>query len=321
MKLSKAKQFSKSRELGILLNSTLIQRRILYSCMSVLNPIVPHLAGMNYQEVKDWVLDNGKDARKLLTYDIDIKEFAKKWRIGGKSMLDTLNVAIGYDPKVGSSPDIMKMCFKNLYQNGDLEFINVISGVTIKKDLGIFTIELTPNILPYLINLTSYISIPLDATLGFKSNYSFTMIEYLLKRYSQTSKYPIIQLKLDTLHMVLGTSHIKTYVSTSSWGNFKRKVLDKIEQDFSTVEGGGYNLKFEPMYAKAVGRGRPRVESVQIHFNDAGFKKFLATKAAQKQGLDSTKNASSETQQALKHYEIEQKKQRDIKISQEELGF
>ena len=317
MRLKQAKQVSKSRELGILLNSTLMQRRIVYSCLGVLNPIVPHLKDFSYTEVQEWIKDNGREAHSLLIYNIDIKEFASVWGIGGRSIYEKLTNSIGYDPKIGSSPEIMKMCFKYIGNNGDLEFINVVSKVIINKDSSSIQIKLTSDILPYLINLTSYISIPLEATVGFKCNYSFTMLEYLLARYSQRSTYPIIQLKLNTLQIALGTTHVKSY---ESWGMFKRSVLDKIERDFSKINGGGYDIKFEPIYEKAK-MGRPKVESVQIHFNDVGFKKFLATKAAQKQGLDSAKNASSEAQQALKHYELEQQKQRDIKTSQEEFGF
>ena len=315
--LSKANQINKSRELGNLMNSSLTHRRILYSCMAVLNPIIPHLAGMNTPEIKKWIIDNGKEAHNLRTFDIDINDFSKTWEIGGNSLVEKVNLSVGYDPKTGSSPEIMKLCFR-LKNCDDIEFVNVISSVKIKNGSGVISIVLTDTFLPYLINLTSYLAIPLAATVRFKSNYSFTMLEYLLNRYSQTSKYPIIQLKLDTLHMVLGTSHIKTY---TTWTNLRVKILNKIVKDFSNIDGGGYDLEFKPIFTKGNTSGRPKVENVQIHFNNAGFKKFLATKAAQKQGLDSTKNASSETQQALKHYEIEQKKQRDIKISQEELGF
>ena len=317
MNLSKAKQVNKSRELGNLMNSSLTHRRILYSCMAVLNPIIPHLQGMNTLEIKRWLLDNGTEAYNLRKYDIDINEFSKTWGIGGNSVVEKINMSVGYDPKTGSSPEIMKLCFRLKNNHDDIEFVNVISSVRINNDRGVVSIVLTDSFLPYLINLTSYLAIPLAATVRFKSNYSFTMLEYLLNRYSQTIKYPVIQLKLDTLHMVLGTSHVKSY---EKWAIFKRTVLTAIEKDFSNIEGGGYNLKFEPIYERQK-RGRPKVESVQIHFNDAGFKKFLATKAAQKQGLDSAKNASSEAQQALKHYELEQQKQRDIKTSQEEFGF
>ena len=318
MPFYKAKQFTKSRELGLLLNSTLMQRRILYSCMGILNPIVPHLFGMDYLEIKEWLINNPKEAYKLRTYLIGINDFNDTWEIGGNSILDKINKAIGYDYKIGGSPEIMRMCFRLASNKKNMKFINVISSIEVRQDLGVIEIELTDSILPYLINLTSYISVPLRATLGFKSNYSFTMLEHLLIRYVGNGKYPIHNISLDELHTILGTSSKKSY---QEYGSLKKIVLDAIARDFSNVSGGGYDLNFEPIYRKSIGRGRPKVESVHIHFNDAGFKKFLATKKAQRQGLDSTKNASSEAQQALKYYEIEQQKQRDIKISQEEFGF
>ena len=317
MKLIAAKQINKSRELGILLNSSLLQRRIIYSCLAIMNPIIPHLKGLTNDEVREWLDQNPKEARLIRTYVIDLNDFAAIWNIGGNSLTDKIESAIGYNSKTGSQPEIMKLCFKHTSDESKLKFVNVISSVELDRCTGTFSIELTDTILPYLINLTSYSTIPFKATVGFKSQYSFTMLEYLLRRYVGQSTYPIIDLSIDSLHQILDISHLKTY---QSWTQLKRKILDRIEADFSTINGGGYDLSFEPVKERK-GRGQPKVIRVLIKFNDVGFKSFINSKENQNLGLSSTKNILTEAQQALKHYELEQQKQRDIKTSQEEFGF
>lgn len=282
MKVSKARQINKSRELGVLLGSTLMQRRILYSCLSIMNPVVPHLEGMTHQEIREWMFENGKEAWELRTYHIDIEDFAQVWGLTHqKDVVGKLNDAIGYDPTNGTAK-IMGMCFKHKEKNEkSMEFINVMSKVKVDRDNGVLTVRFTDDILPYLINLASYTTIPLKATVGFKCNYSFGMIEYLLRRYTRGSDYPSHNLSLEALHMMLGTDSVKSY---KQWSNFKDKVLDSIERDFSLIAGGGYDLKFEPIYSKNK-RGRPSVEGVTIHFSNAGVKRFTEATKAKKSGL------------------------------------
>lgn len=284
MKVSKARQINKSRELGVLLGSTLMQRRILYSCLAIMNPVVPHLQGLTHREIREWVLDNGREADGLRTYHIDIKDFAEVWGMTHqKDVIGKLHDAIGYDESNGTAK-IMGMYFKHKdadTSSKDIEFINIMSKVKIVPDKGVLTVRFTDDILPYLINLASYTTIPLKATVGFKCNYSFGMLEYLLRRYTRGGDYPSHDLSLDALHMTLGTDKVKSY---KQWSNFKDKVLDSIERDFSLIAGGGYDLKFEPIRSKNK-RGRPSVEGVTIHFSNAGVKRFSEATQAKKTGL------------------------------------
>ena len=279
MKLKNAKQISKSRELGVLLNSTLTQRRILYSCLAVMNPVVPHLAGMKYAELKEWMLDNAREAHKLRTYYLDIRDFSGVWGLSkSKDVKGMLLDAIGYDEASGTSK-IMHLCFKYKALNtNNLEFINVFSRVKIEPETASLMIRFTDDILPYLINLASYTAIPFKATVGFKCNYSFAMLEYLLQRYVRGSDYPTHTLSLEALQMTLGTNKQKSY---ERWHNFQTRVLEPIAQDFSNIAGGGYELTFTPIYAKGTMRGRRKVESVEIAFSNIGVQKFLTEKEAQ----------------------------------------
>ena len=283
MKLSQAKQISKSRDLGVLLNSSLMQRRILYSCLAIMNPVVPHLAGMNYQKLWDWVLDNGREADRLRTYHLDISDFAYVWGIRGtKDIKGKLIDVIGYDPATKASK-IMHLCFKHNIAKTKTRFINVFSSVDIDDSNGALIIRFTHDILPYLINLASYTAIPFKATVGFKCNYSFAMLEYLLQRYTRGSDYPTHTLTLEALHMMLGTDKQKAYVL---WGNLKNKVLNLIERDFANIKDGGYDLNFTPVYANSKGRGRRKVEAVNITFSNIGVQRFLASKKAQQTALE-----------------------------------
>ncbi len=284
MKLSRARQINKSRELGVLLGSTLMQRRILYSCLSVMNPIVPHLEEKKPEEIKQWMLDNGREADALRTYHIDITDFAKVWGLSGaKDLKGKLEDAIGLDSATGNAK-IMNLCFKHKEANEkSIEFINVMSKVRVDHENGILTVRFTDDIMPFLINLASYTTIPLRATVGFKCNYSFGMLEHLLKRYTRGSEYPKHTLSLEALHATLGTDHVKSY---KQWGNFKKFVLEPIERDFALVDGGGYELLFTPVYATSGGRGRRKVEGVEISFNNKGVRRFNTAVSAKKSGLD-----------------------------------
>ncbi len=285
MKVSRARQINKSRELGVLLGSTLMQRRILYSCLAIMNPVVPHLEGLSHKEIKKWMIKNGEEAWALRTYHIDIDDFASVWGLTSqKDVVGKLHDAIGYDEETGSAR-IMNMCFKHKAAGtGDreIEFINVMSKVKVYPDKGVLKIRFTDDILPYLINLASYTTIPLKATVGFKCNYSFAMLEYLLRRYTRGSEYPSHELSLEALHLTLGTNSVKSY---KTWGNLKKFVLDPIVNDFSLIAGGGYDLEFKPIHAKGK-RGRPSVEAVEIKFSNVGAKQFFAKTKAKKLGME-----------------------------------
>lgn len=282
MKISQARQINKSRELGVLLGSSLTQRRILYSCLAVMNPVVPHLVGMSNEDIWEWILDNGREALDLRTYHIDMHDFAAVWGLKkSKSVSDQLKVAIGYDEATKLS-NIMNLCFKlSKKDSGTVKYINVINSAEVKD--GVLTVRFTDEILPFLINLSSYTTIPFKATIGFNCNYSFAMLEHLLKRYTKGGEYPTHDIPLETLHQVLGTDTVKTY---KSWGQFQRRVLDAIEKDFSLIAGGGYEISFEPVYAKAKGRGRRSVEAVTVKFSNDGLKRFQSAVSAKKAGLD-----------------------------------
>ena len=283
MKLSHAQQINKSRELGILLDSTLMQRRLLYSCMALMNPIVPEFSGMSQSEIEAVLRNQDADTMDTLrNFNIDLRDFAETWKIGGRSSIEKINAAIGY--KENSSPKIMKMGFKYVGENGDITFLNVISQCTIKRDISAIHIRLTDCIVPYLINLASYTQLPFRDILGFKSNYSFTMLEHLLKRYVKEAHYPITELTLKELHTILATGHVKSY---SRWTEFKTSVLDRIEKDFAEIEGGGYKISFEPTYGRSKsGGGRPSVSGVIIKFDDTGVRRFRNQIKARKAGLD-----------------------------------
>ena len=282
MKLSKSRQINKSRELGVLLGSSLMQRRILYSCLAVMNPVVPHLVGMSNEDIWEWILDNGREALDLRTYHIDMHDFASVWGLKkSKSVSDQLNVAIGYDEATKLS-SIMDLCFKHQKKGSDrIKYINVISSAEVKD--GVLSVRFTDEILPHLINLSSYTTIPFKATVGFNCNYSFAMLEHLLKRYTKGGDYPAHDIPLEALHQILGTSSVKSY---KTWNNFKQRVLDAIEKDFSLIAGGGYEISFEPVYAKAKGRGRRSVEAVTVSFTNDGLKRFQSAVSAKKAGLD-----------------------------------
>lgn len=311
MDLSKATQISKSRSLGVLLNSSLLQRKILYSCLAVLCPKVPFLAHKNYDEIQKWLAENYEKSKDIRIYNIYLHDFANAWGCKGKSLIENLYSAIGYDSKTGSSPEIMKLCYK-IENNENLKFINVIESVSINREKGIISIALTNSILPYLINLTSYSSIPFKATIGFKSQYSFAMLEYLrINRYPKEN----YDLSINSLHEILGTKNIKTY---EKWTQFKRGVLDKIEIDFAAISGGGYDLKFNAARQKN-GRGQPKVTRVLISYNTIGIKKFLATKNSQQMALKSdiakAKNVQSYSQQMENEYHMQQQKEKDLQDS------
>lgn len=281
MKLSKARQINKSRELGVLLGSTLMQRRILYSCLAVMNPVVPHLVGMSNKEIWEWILDNGREANDLRTYHIDIEDFSKVWGIKGRSVADKLQLAVGSDE---SKSTIMNLTFKHKSKdNTKLTYINVVSSAEVDTLNGVVTVKFTDSIMPYLINLSSYTTIPLKATVGFNCNYSFSMLEHLLKRYTKSGDYPSHDIPLETLHQILGTDSVKSY---ERWTNFKQRVLDAIEKDFSLIAGGGYEISFEPVYGASKGRGRRSVEAVTVHFSNKGLKRFQNAVSAKKAGLD-----------------------------------
>jgi plasmid replication initiation protein len=282
MKLSNARQINKSRELGVLLGSSLMQRRILYSCLAVMNPVVPHLQGMSNEEIWEWILDNGREALNLRTYHIDMHDFASVWGLKkSKSVGDQLNVAIGYDETTKLS-SIMQLCFKYQAQDSkSVKYINVINSAKVED--GVLTVRFTDEILPFLVNLSSYTTIPLKATVGFSCNYSFAMLEYLLRRFTKGGEYPNQTINLDDLHQILGTSGVKSY---KAWTNFKQRVLDAIEKDFSLIDGGGYDIHFEPVYAKAKGRGRRSIEAVEISFSNKGLKRFQSAVSARKAGWD-----------------------------------
>ena len=283
MKLSHAQQINKSRELGVLLDSTLMQRRILYSCMALMNPIAPEFEDMTPSEIEAVLRKEDADRMDTLrNFNIDLRDFAETWKIGGRSGIEKINAAIGY--KKNSSPKIMKMGFKYVGESGDITFLNVISQCTIKRDLGAIHIKLTDCIVPYLINLASYTQLPFKDILGFKSNYSFTMLEHLLKRYVKEARYPVVELTLDRLHAILATGHVKSYIR---WTEFKTSVLDRIEKDFFEIDGGGYNINFEPVYGRSKsGGGRPSVSGVIIKFDDTGVRRFRNQMKAKKAGLD-----------------------------------
>jgi hypothetical protein len=282
MKLSKARQINKSRELGVLLGSSLMQRRIIYSCLAVMNPVVPHLAGMSNEEIWEWILDNGREALYLRTYHIDIDDFSAVWGLAkSKSTTEKLNGAIGYNEETKLS-SIMNLCFKHKKKDSDsIRYINVINSAEVNE--GVLSVRFTDEILPFLINLSSYTVIPFKATVGFSCNYSFTMLEHLLKRYTKGADYPTHDIPLENLHQILGTDVVKSY---QVWSSFKKRVLDAIEKDFSLIAGGGYEISFEPVYAKAKGRGRRSVYAVTVSFSNDGLKRFQSAVSAKKAGLD-----------------------------------
>ncbi|MDG2870798.1 replication initiation protein, partial [Vibrio parahaemolyticus] len=192
-----------------------------------------HLEEKKPEEIKQWMLDNGREADALRTYHIDITDFAKVWGLSGaKDLKGKLEDAIGLDSATGNAK-IMNLCFKHKEANEkSIEFINVMSKVRVDHENGILTVRFTDDIMPFLINLASYTTIPLRATVGFKCNYSFGMLEHLLKRYTRGSEYPKHTLSLEALHATLGTDHVKSY---KQWGNFKKFVLEPIERDFALV--------------------------------------------------------------------------------------
>lgn len=291
MKLSQARQINKSRELGVLLSSSLMQRRILYSCLAVMNPVVPHLLGMSNRGLWNWILDNGREALHLRTYHIDINDFKSVWGLKkSKSTTEKINAAIGYDDETNIA-SIMSLHFKHKDKDSDnFKYINVISSA--KVESGVLSVRFTDEILPFLINLSSYTTIPFKATVGFSCNYSFAMLEYLLKRFTKDGKYPIYDIKLDDLHEILATTTIKSY---KTWSNFKQRVLDAIEKDFSLISGGGYEISFTPVYAtKGKGRGRRSVEAVTIKFSNQGLKRFKSAVSAKKAGLNYLAEISSD---------------------------
>jgi hypothetical protein len=109
------------------------------------------------------------------------------------------------------------------------------------------------------------------------------MLEHLLKRFTKGGEYPDHDIPLESLHQILGTDGIKTY---KAWSQFQRRVLDAIEKDFSLIAGGGYEISFEPVYAKSKGRGRRSVEAVTVSFSNKGLKRFQNAVSAKKAGLD-----------------------------------
>nr|WP_169113120.1 replication initiation protein [Vibrio sp. 41] len=196
-------------------------------------------------------------------------------------MSDQLNVAIGYDESTQLA-NIMNLCFKHKAKNSSkVEYINVISKASVEE--GVLSVRFTDDILPYLINLSSYTTIPFKATVGFNCNYSFAMLEHLLKRYTKGGDYPSHDIPLADLHQILGTNTVKSY---QVWSSFKKRALDAIEKDFSLIAGGGYEISFEPVYAKAKGRGRRSVEAVTVNFTNDGLKRFQSAVSAKKAGLD-----------------------------------
>ena len=312
MKLSHARQINKSRELGVLLDSSLMKRRILYSCMALMNPVVPEFENMKPAEIEAVLRKQSAETMdSLRTFNIDLYDFAEVWNLGGHSVVDNIKRAIGY--KKNSSPEIMKMGFRYVGENGDLEFINVISKCTIKNGLGAISIVLTDSIVPFLINLASYSQIPFRATLGFKSNYSFTMLEFLLKRYTKGGNYPIETHSIEELHDILLTGHIKSY---ARWIDFKKNVLDMIEKDFKLVDGGGYTIKFTPIFSKK-GRGRPSVSHVEVTFDNSGIRRFQQQNLARKAGLDYLEEDVGEVvgriRIARKEYNLKKEKEMDLK--------
>lgn len=279
MKLTKARQINKHRELGVLLNSTLMQRRILYSCLSVLNPVLPDI-GKTKEEIVEWMDQNGKAARELRTYRIDVNDFAKIWGItSAKDMKGKIAEAIG-DNTDGSSK-IMQLCFKSEVAEKKT-LINVISRVELDYETGVMEIVFTDDIMPYLFNLASYTVIPLKATVGFRSNYSFAMIEHLLRTFTNGGYYPTREYPVDELKAILGVSG----ASYDKWTNFKNRILDAIAVDFAMIDGGGYTLSFEPVYGARRGRGRPQVESVRIAFDNTGVNAFMGAINAKKAGMN-----------------------------------
>lgn len=288
MKLTQAKQISKSRELGVLLNSTLMQRRILYSCLAVMNPVVPDLKGMTHAELWDWILENGRLANRLRTYHLDIHDFARVWKLtSAKDVKGKLQSAIGYTENTGTTK-IMNLCFKHQVDSKTSTFINVFSSVKIDRERSAITIRFTDDILPFLINLASYTAIPFKATVGFKCNYSFAMLEYLLMRHHRDgSDHQTHTLTLEALHMVLGTN---TQSSYQKWTNFKARVLDPIQTDFSQIHGGGYDISFTALLEDKANKGRRKVERIEITFSNLGIKRFIDKKRRKQEALELIKN-------------------------------
>lgn len=258
--------------------SSLNEKRIFYSVLSAVNPLVPELVGASDAEIEDYYRKNPTET--LFTFPIS--QFIKFWRIKSATSI---------------YGDIDKAC-QNLPRQQISRAITDDAGkITGWRTMNAFeyaeytnahvAVRFTPSFMPYLINLAGrlngYTNTPLVYAVSFKRNYSFKLLELLLQR----ADIGHLELDIDTLKELFDTvgKYDKFY-------HFSKNVLEPAVKEILAIECEEAEVTFEPI-RKQVNSGRPSVVSVRFEFS---FPEFTQQKSRNRAKTQGRKESEQRTQ-------------------------
>jgi len=266
---------SQSNEIvrGKLSLSSLNERRIFYSVLSGVNPLVPVLKGATDAEIEEYYRQNPSET--LFTFPIS--DFINHWKITSESIYGEIAKACG------TLPD-QKIHRAYVDKNGKLVHRSMNAFEYTEYSDHHIAVRLTPSFMPYVINLSDrllgYTKTPIEYCVGFRSDYSFKLLDLLLQR----ADFGVLILDIDDLREIFDVKD-----KYEKFYHLSKNVLDIAIRDILGISCEKAEIKYEP-----IKKGR-KIVSVKFEFKFPEYAKKREVNRAKVRTLNAKKKEESES--------------------------
>lgn len=256
--------------------SSLNEKRIFYSVLSAVNPLVPELEGATDTEIEDYYRRNPSET--LFTFPI--ANFVKFWRLNSKTIYSEIEKTCQNLPRQQISRAVVD-------ESGKIDGWRVMNAFEYAEYTNAHVaVRFTPSFMPYLINLAGrllgYTNTPLIYAVAFKKSYSFKLLELLLQR----ADIGYLELGIDTIKELFDVTgkYDKFY-------HFSKYVLEPAVKEIMNIECESASVSFEPI-RKQISGGRASVVGVRFEFLFPEFIRQKSMNRAKAQGLRAKQDGS-----------------------------
>lgn len=250
---------SQSNELirGQIALSSLNEKRLFYSVLSAVNPLVPDLVGANEETIEEFYRQHPDET----LFSFPIAEFIAHWQISSESIYEEIDKACS--SLTGARLYRAIVDGKGRYTQRRMNAFEFAEY----SDAHV-AVRITPSFMPYLINLSErmmgYTNIPLQYAVGFRSGYSFKLLELLLQR----ADFGLLEMSIEDVREVFAVND-----KYEKFYHLSKNVFDIAIKEIVAIEGETATVTYEPV---KVGR---KITAVRFFFE---FPAYSKRKAANK---------------------------------------